>query len=76
MRRVTSSLLWPKNWSLNRDPFLTVAPFPFKAEETPFVVSLRMPFLTVWVPVPFESWRFEDSAVSTGVEPSNFIAGS
>ena len=76
MRRVTSSLLCPKNRSLNRALFRTVVPFPFREEETPFVVSLRMPFFTLWEPVPFESWRFEDSAMSVGVELSNFMAGS
>jgi hypothetical protein len=76
MRRVTSSLLCPKNWSLKREPFRTAAPFPLREDETPFVVSLRIPFLTDWELVPFESWRLEDSAMSVGVELSNFIVES
>jgi hypothetical protein len=73
MRRATSSLLCPKNWSLKRDPFRTAVLFPLTEEETPFVDSLRIPFLTFWGFVPFESRRLDDSAMSVGVELSNFI---
>lgn len=72
IKRVTSSLLWPKNSSLTGVPFLT-APFVAKVEATPFVESFVMPFFTAVVSILDESCMSASGSRSVDADESNFI---